>query len=128
MDPSDAIDDDNYACNIGGSVERESGSHTNGNVKSQSPTISGYCHEMSGNDDNLRTDFQWGGGPNEDPDTDYTREHNEGIDALWGEPSVSGSRNYRIHNECVKSMGQRWSENVFGTSVVTSVERLFDWF
>lgn len=122
MDPSDAIDDDNYSCNIGGLVERESGMYTTGNASHKDSDESGYCHRMTGNDGNLVTDFHWGGLGT------YSTDWNAPKDRVLGDPVPSGTSKTRNYNDCVKSLGQEWAENVFGTAIVVSVRRVFDWF
>tara|TARA_Y100001958_G_C21243537_1_gene572387 strand:+ start:243 stop:3587 length:3345 start_codon:yes stop_codon:yes gene_type:complete len=116
MDPSDAIDDDNYSCRIGGRQERDD----DGNE--QSSDKSSYCHRMTGNDGNLVTGFHWGGLGT------YSTDWNAPKDRVWGDPVSSGTSKTRNYNDCVKSLAQDWAENVFGTSVVVSVRRIFDWF
>jgi hypothetical protein len=100
MDPSDAIDDDNYSCRI----------------------KSSYCHRMTGDDGNLVKDIHWGGLGT------YSTDYNARKGRVLGDPVSSGTSKTRNYNDCVKSMGQVWAENVFGTSIVVSVRRVFDWF
>ena len=116
MDPSDAIDDDNYACRIGGAAERGD----DGNARSSDKST--YCHRMIGNDGSLVTDFHWGGLGHSSID------YNKAKDAWWGDPVPSGETAVRHFNDCITSEGQRWSEDVFGTAIVVSVRRFFDWF
>jgi hypothetical protein len=122
VDRGEGDDEYKFACKIGGGGERKSGMYTTGNATEQRSDKSSYCHRMTGNDGNLVTDFRWGGLGT------YNTNYNAPLDAWWGDPVPSGSDKYRNFNDCIKSEGQRWAENVFGTAIVVSVRRIFDWF
>tara|TARA_B100001094_G_scaffold122085_1_gene117847 strand:+ start:3498 stop:6779 length:3282 start_codon:yes stop_codon:yes gene_type:complete len=100
-DPADAIDDENFACNIS---------------EQAGPA---YCHRMAGNDDTFTTDLWYGGIGT------LKTTHNESLDR---DPVKYADRKHRVYNECIKSWEHEALEDMFGTSIVTSVERFFDWF
>lgn len=103
MDPDDAIDDENFTCNI-----------TDNRVRASS-----YCHRMAGNDDTFTQGLRHGGiGP-------LKTTYNDRFDS---DSTSYADNNYRVYNECIKSWGHEALDDIFGTALVTSVERIFDWF
>ena len=126
LDPNDAIDDDNYTCNI-----------TANRVPSAASvnTVS-YCGRLDGSRSTFnhgvatppsqKGPLKWGGlgtvgqGQNgtwdiHDPQARYGQ----------GPPGVGRERQY---NECIISRTHEAFEFVFGTAITNNVERLFDWF
>ena len=123
LDHNDAIDDDNFTCNI---TKNRVHSAASGNTES-------YCGRMA----DLRTTFnadhptraghagplKWGGlgtlsdGTNSQIDDDPVAQY----DQLH--PGTE-----RRYNECIKGTGTELFEYVLGVSIVANIERLFDWW
>jgi len=123
LDHNDAIDDDNFTCNI---TKNRVHSAASGNTES-------YCGRMAA----LRTTFnadhptsagnagplKWGG---KGTLTDGT---NSQID---NDPVAQYSQHHRgterRYNECIKGTGTAFFEEILGVSLISNIERLFDWW
>lgn len=126
LDPNDAIDDDNYTCNI----------TANRVTSAASANTISYCGRMAGSGSTFnrgvptppsqRGPLKWGGLGTLGVGQNGTWDIHDPV-ARYGQ-GPQGVGRERQYNECIISRTHEAFEFVFGTAITNNIERLFDWF